>query len=568
MGIPSFFRHIVSRYKDTLIKDKNVKNKKDPTYLFIDLNCILHKIAAEMGSKFPTASLISLEDIIIKESIIYVQKIRDYIISSFPDLQLFYISVDGICPRAKMTQQRKRRFVSSWRNRLTEEYAENKNKNWNSNVITPGTTFMKKFDDELNKTFSYDPKTIVSSSAEEGEGEHKIYHYMNKYLYEREKNIIIYGLDADLILLSLLHAHHNNKNIYLMRENEEFNINLEQKKIEPFLFLDIYMLKKYILQYYFQNINNTHENKDENDKNDKNDEKYIRDYVILCTLLGNDFLPPLSFIKVKNNGIDFIIDIYKNCLLPDKNEYLIDEYGIINELFLQRILRYMSKHEDKNMQEIHEKYIDQKPFFIDFKKANTYTKIMHEIDNYPSHNKISSDIIDPTKKHWRQQYYQSLFHGDLVSDICRNYIEGLQWVIEYYIKQNTIWDWYYKYSYSPLILELANYIEFEIPYLHKGNINTIFENMKKSVLSNEQFLTLMKENNLQLYLVLPPCSAYLLNDPKGSRLMTELKYGCLHYYPREFKISTFLKYFIWECSAVLPDINILYLYKQLQNAKK
>ena len=71
-----------------------------------------------------------------------------------------------------------------------------------------------------------------------GEGEQKIFHYIKQYNLQ---NNIIYGLDADLIILSLLC---DNKT-YLLRERTEYNIeNLETE----FIYLDINILKKYIIK--------------------------------------------------------------------------------------------------------------------------------------------------------------------------------------------------------------------------------------------------------------------------------------------------------------------------------
>ena len=59
------------------------------------------------------------------------------------------------------------------------------------------------------------PNVIVSGSDEKGEGEHKIFTYIKKHNID---NIIIHGLDADLIMLSLLMVE---KTIVIYRENEK-----------------------------------------------------------------------------------------------------------------------------------------------------------------------------------------------------------------------------------------------------------------------------------------------------------------------------------------------------------
>ena len=62
-----------------------------------------------------------------------------------------YIAIDGVPPRSKIEQQRKRRFHSVYENikeKLNEKYSQyistnDKINKINTNIITPGTNFMK-----------------------------------------------------------------------------------------------------------------------------------------------------------------------------------------------------------------------------------------------------------------------------------------------------------------------------------------------------------------------------------------------------------------------------------------
>ena len=69
---------------------------------------------------------------------------------------------------------------------------------------------MKKLSTDIGTFFEIKfPKlnTIISSSNIPGEGEHKIYQYMRDTPdYHKDTNTVIYGLDADLIMLSLKHT--------------------------------------------------------------------------------------------------------------------------------------------------------------------------------------------------------------------------------------------------------------------------------------------------------------------------------------------------------------------------
>ena len=120
MGVPSYFKNIIQTYNDILLtkEDFNIIINN----LFFDLNCLIH----------PCCRGLTDEDEMF-------DKIYDYIIEIINicnPKDLVYIAIDGVCPRAKIEQQKSRRFKSA-----------NENKIWDTNAITPGTNFMKK----LNK---------------------------------------------------------------------------------------------------------------------------------------------------------------------------------------------------------------------------------------------------------------------------------------------------------------------------------------------------------------------------------------------------------------------------------
>ena len=61
----------------------------------------------------------------------------------------------------------------------------------------------------------------------------------------------------------------------------------------------------------------------------------IIDYVAMCFLMGNDFLPSILYLDIGNNSIDDMIHIYTS-LLTLKKRYLVQE-GTINYTFLGQI---------------------------------------------------------------------------------------------------------------------------------------------------------------------------------------------------------------------------------------
>eukprot|EP01090_Pellita_catalonica_P013737 TRINITY_DN3328_c0_g2_i1.p1 TRINITY_DN3328_c0_g2~~TRINITY_DN3328_c0_g2_i1.p1 ORF type:complete len:314 (-),score=34.81 TRINITY_DN3328_c0_g2_i1:486-1295(-) len=153
------------------------------------------------------------------------------------------MAIDGVAPRAKMNQQRSRRFksISEAQDakeqkarareellKLGKELPEEKSSHFDSNVITPGTHFMKRVADglrwyvseRLNSDAGWkDVKIILSDATVPGEGEHKIMEYIRLHRaqsdYEPNVTHCIYGADADLIMLAIAtHEPH----FYILRE--------------------------------------------------------------------------------------------------------------------------------------------------------------------------------------------------------------------------------------------------------------------------------------------------------------------------------------------------------------
>jgi 5'-3' exonuclease len=151
-------------------------------------------------------------------------KIMDYILFIKPTNRV-YIAFDGVAPFAKMNQQKTRRYKSHFMDVFLNGQPTNK---WNTANITPGTQFMQNLSRKMNEYFSdknIQNKTtvkewIISTSDECGEGEHKLFQYIRKHPC-KDENIVVYGLDSDLIMLAIFHYHLYN-NCYIFREAPEF----------------------------------------------------------------------------------------------------------------------------------------------------------------------------------------------------------------------------------------------------------------------------------------------------------------------------------------------------------
>lgn len=528
MGIPQYFRAVTRKFP-TII-DHHVP---PCSRLFLDLNCAIHQCANNILQMNQSITKETVETEIVNHTIEYINKISSYV----KPKDLLFIAIDGIPPRAKIVQQRKRRFVSSWRDNIINQKKRESRivfTDWDRNAITPGTDFMNYLSQKLHAYFNqkqkFPFKVIFSDSNEVGEGEAKILDHI-KATAIPQNNDIIYGLDADLIMLSLLS---DQNNIYLLREPTFYDMKVQR----PFLLMNIQMLRQSISLECSGNDDSEY------------DVNGVWDYVVLCFFQGNDFIPPLSFLKIKYNGIEMVVQTYRkikedlqqNLVVKDNN----NKFNL-NYMFLLKLIENLKNTEDENFCEADEKYYTKSIQPYHAGKRTPLDRLAADIDNYPIMNKFPSNKIQPFKTGWRMRYYHYLFDADEISDvndICQNYLEGIEWVFQYYFVSCISKDWYYRTNYSPSIMDLYNFL-----IMNPENVDVI---LKKSIETN--YPKIQYDTDLQLLMCLPPSSKDLLK-PNLQNIITDVSLGCSHFYPQKFKIATYLKNYLWECSPLLCSID-------------
>ncbi|KAL6914330.1 hypothetical protein FSST1_012090 [Fusarium sambucinum] len=407
MGIPAAFRWLSSRYPKIIspvIEDQPLAMEDGSTIpvdttrpnpngeefdnLYLDMNGIVHPCSHPEDRPAPKDE---------EEMMMEVFRYTDRVVNMVRPRKILMIAVDGVAPRAKMNQQRSRRFRSAQEAQekeqdkqelikmlkqqnggtLTAESLETVTKKaFDSNSITPGTPFMDILALSLRYWCQYklntDPgwaklKIIISDATVPGEGEHKIMNFVRSQRaspdHDPNTRHVIYGLDADLIMLGLAtHEPH----FRVLREDVFFqdqkarlcklcgqkghdaqNCRGEEKKkdgehdekdngvaLKPFIWLHVAVLREYLeVELGVPNLPFRFDL-----------ERAVDDWIFMCCFVGNDFLPHLPALEIREHGIDTLTKIWKDNL-PVMGGYVTKD-GHIDLERAQVILDGLAQQED------------------------------------------------------------------------------------------------------------------------------------------------------------------------------------------------------------------------------
>ncbi len=532
MGIPRFYRLITEQFPNvsehTSFKagfslPHAPKTKVDNLYL--DANGILHNCAREIyfgkavkprlsrGGRVPPPKLTPAQ----KEYKLF-QAISDYMdqLLKFVNPQkLFYIAIDGPAPLAKQAQQRQRRYKTA------DEKTDEELAIFDSTAITPGTNFMYNLGRYLRfyirKMLSTDPmwqsvEVIFSGSDVPGEGEHKIVQYIREQKNKEELVHCMYGLDADLFMLSL--GTHCPK-FYLLRE-DQFNTVWNDTL---FYKVDIGLLRQEMFNCWGSwGGDQVH---------------LIDDFIFVCFLVGNDFLHALPCCHDLSESINFVMDLRKEVL---GSSYITSSGTAFNLNNLTILLAHLGSTE---VQAISAQYYHQ-----NFPNITLNSSLKDP--QYPDQG------IDLDK--YRELYYKKagVDHNDkhAVWSFCKQYLQGLEWVYHYYHSAPKNWQWYFPFHYSPLVVDIVDYL------------TNASSDSRLTRVSNKYLEPVTPFQ--QLLCVVPPRSKALLPQ----YLQYLYKGSLLRYYPDKYELDLEGKIQEWEAIALLPFIDIERVVAAYRRAEK
>ena len=520
MGIPSYYKKLVSTVKG--LTAKSVAGTVN--FLWFDYNCLVYHVLRSMRPYVPEER-VAWEAELIAETVKYTRHViqNSGIPSSSP--QTVFLGIDGTVPAAKVNQQRRRRWNSL--QTLEEERRLGKQDGspvWDRNALTPGTHFMDALSDAL--TAAAPGHWTLSSVHEPGEGEHKIMERLRARKETEPQTHVIYGLDADLILLALYHLRylHPQSTLYLMREDDK------DVEHQSYSYLNINKLRDALLSTLV--------------RKGETADAALTDYIFAMTLLGNDFLPHGLALALKGDGYEHLVRMLGQrdrpaLIMPQSPEdpslqwnssglaYMFRYYAALEEGLITDQIQH--KREGVRRKVVHGDD-ENAPW------ARAYSQWMktpaRRMDEYALVEGVYEDCVQ-LKASWRHTYYKAWFGTTHRAGPCEAYIQGLHWVLRYYTGQSVNPFWYYPWNLPPLYADLSNY------FFNEKQMEAV-----KTIPKGMTPLTPVE----QCALVMPAASLGLCKE-KRFHVLPKI---APHFYPSVCRLFYVGKHQMWECEPLLP----------------
>ncbi len=503
MGIPSYYKKLADHTKGLVSKSFEGK----ASALFFDFNCLIYHVARRPNSKLPPYPGYDgndeWEQLLLEDIVKYITKLWQEV----GQPSEVFLAIDGVVPMAKIKQQRLRRFKSLW---TTEEEKKegirDNSPSWDTNCITPGTRFMKRLGAKLQELCNKHTHWSVSGAEEPGEGEHKVMAKLRQRQAD-DSPVLIYGLDADLILLTLLNA---KSPAYLVREDSAFgNVLLNQFGEEDLSYLSISVLKQTLPPL----VN-------------------IETYVTAMSLLGNDFLPHSLTVKIKEDG--HLVLLKSLVALQEAKVSLVDQQEgqwRVNHDGLWSLLKLWEQQEHQRMLVTLKKKIQMRGRV----QSCLDTKPLEWMVEAPLLSKGESWTLNSSWKEVYRQTWMQCKNQSQINQTCREYLYGLQWVLDYYTGQKAVnMNWCFSRLLPPLWCDLVQYLE-------RG----LYEDFTFPV-------TAPIQPSEQLAMVLPIQSWHFLQEPSLRSLPSLLP----QFWPERFGFFSVGRIHMWECEPLLPILPV------------
>jgi 5'-3' exonuclease len=535
MGIPAFYKHLVQT-----VTGLTNKRRAPPGLLALDLNCaIYHCVRLQQRlTPYKASSASAFERALIERTIAYIQQL-----DRFAKPTHLYVAVDGVAPMAKLKQQRMRRFKSALgaeEEARVKAAAEGKRyvkeERWDTNAITPGTEFMERLTRALYAFQETNRSRIrVSPADEPGEGEQKIMAHLRGNLDLAD--VVIYGLDADLIILAMYHGAVRGARVDLLREETEFGGGVKTDAIgeEQYLYLDT----KVLVDVLYATYGNGQARAD-----------FVAEFVGLMNLQGNDFVPHGMGLKIRDGGIERVLEIQRKSATPLVRVDPVTKYASYNKEALQHVLGVLAEEEAEHILKQSAKKLTQRGGMGKTEVERAMARyqdqplvwraeeaLVRRMGGENQQNKQTQQQTQQQKPQytlrddWAARYDDEALGGAGAAIASVLYCESLGWTMAYYSGALVDTEWYYPWPLPPRF----------------ASINDALSRMTQiPVPATPRKLLSPKE---QLAMVLPESSFHLL--PAELRKICDRTPWA---FPVRWPVHSLGCRFLWECEPRIPIV--------------
>jgi 5'-3' exonuclease len=526
MGIPSFYRHLCKRFPRIIGSGAGGAVE----WLCLDFNCAMYYVLRRMPPVSTASSVAAWESDFCEEIAAYMREI----VTIAGPTRGVYVSCDGVVCAAKRRQQRLRRFKGPWQaeaeaavRRAATGAGGERSSGWDQNALTPGSAFMARLGSVLTAAgaslaSSRGLEVIVSTTAEAGEGEHKLLRHMRLV---RPASCAIYGLDADLILLSMLLSADTGATVRLLREAQEFE---REAGAGEWRCLDVDELMVALLG--------------------SREPRRIRDYVAAMSLLGNDFLPRSLTHTVRDDGIPMLIGAIQERLWA-AGRWLIGEVGLISRTALAALLEPWAASEDAAMLTA-VKDAARAARYPPGIGASPEETALREWGSQPTRWATLTRLFDSNSRgHSLRADWRDIYRRRWGSGKVSAYLDGVAWVWDYYSGRGVCQGWTFDAHLPPLWSDV-------VAALRPSDSESITAPLVKYPEPLPEWLHLLA--------VLPVDSVRTLLPPAAQRVVAL----ATEYWPTGWSLFDVGRRQIWECEPVIPMIPEELLRSWIHGAKK
>ena len=507
MGIPSYYKRLIDRFPKLV--QKGIR-KTTSDVLLMDFNCLIYQcVRSDSLPVFTADTRDDWERALIEAVKTYTVNV--WTTAGRPTKVL--IAVDGVVPMAKIRQQRMRRFKSRWlaAAELAAGVRKPGEESWDTNAITPGTEFMEKLGRGLQTlATARGAGWEVSTASDPGEGEQKVMAWVRSHAAELAgKSVLVYGLDADLIVLSLLSVARHVPGVgswKLLRELAEFEGGKQDGGV--FGTLDICDLLKILVPSAMTPA------------------EYMLEYVCGMSFLGNDFLPHSLSVKMREGGHDLLCRALAEMHQNGVRLVGADE-KVLGAGILGLVHRWVFEEEGWIGENFSHKY-KMRPM----PPRNDRERLMISTERLPLEWMAESAIWSAERgfvEGWRDVYREKWLHGAGAPQVVGEYLQGLQWIVDYYLGKPVSYSWYFPWNVPPLWGDLVAQV--------RGGLVVTAAPVTLPVAPQEQ-----------LAMVLPMDSWRLVREPQLRVLPAKLP----AYWPARFGFFSVGRRWLWECEAEIP----------------